>query len=1360
MMTRWWAIVGVILFAGPSALAQEPASLEPGLIAEYRSEVDASARPVRIDAKPAFWLGTSSPHPRLPAGPFAVDWNGVLVLNEPGPIRFSAAVCGEVSIALDTETVFSARGDRESYESAPGPEIRKPPGVYRIAIHFQSARDRPARLQVLWQGTGFAKEPLPAWSLKHSRPDAPAALETERLAEAGRRAVGAYGCARCHAAAFPAVADAPPGPSLADAPRRLSRDWLVRWLANPSKEHPDAHMPALFADDRTGFVERWLIARQLAQSTAKDTIDSLGDHRRGRVQYISVGCIACHRMPDQTDDQRPAMDRTRLVGLADRYSEADVTAFLCNPTARYPDARMPHIPLTPTVARDIAAFLLLWSKPDGGKSPETPPSAAEIQVVTSRLKSADPAAALIREKRCAECHPGLGKSTPSNLPIANLDARRGCLSDRSRPHFGFDEHTRAAIAAYTAVAKTEIHLSPYAARQWQLERAGCVRCHQRDSDRPSPLEMAAATLGGSGLETVPFQRAPRLTAPNWKFTGQHLLDAVRDGVSGLRAPRYTYLMPAYGAKALELVQALAEADGDRIGGPEMPPTSAADATTGSLHGPTLVSSGGYACVSCHVWNGRMLADQDPGATGPDLLRVPGRIRRDWFDRYLEAPTRAHPGTPMPAIFPKDQPATLRSVLDGDAARQKDALWSYFSLGKQAPSPLPAPALAIAAPAGAPLIAQIPIRLPAKTVVEGIVYLTAESDLLLYDLGAGALHSAYVGANILRSVQGRLRTNTVSGTPAGHFAADPPWQLVVEGRPSRPVQSQFLGYDRTSDGCRIRRRIEFDRGALDVVESLGIGLPKQERLVVHGLQIRGIPEKAVVQFACRDPSAEVLAVVGKATSRTVDGVFQADIEPNDRGAAHVHVTHPLPAARRLQSTADAIKPLEEPLGGSLARPGYRAIAYPRPKTTQGDDLVMPGALAINPRDGRVFVASLKSGAIHVLRDPTDDGRQARFDDYACGMFQDCLAMRGEADGLYVLHRRGFTKIHDDDERGRARSFDRLATLNQGITDNYDYAYGLVRDRSGAFVYTYAPYADTSQSGAGSALRWTPGQTPREIGYGFRNPLGWCTDAGGEVFFTDNQGEWVATNKLCHLVEGRFYGFPNPRQPEHHKKPGGKAAVWIPYSWAHSINGVTCDTTGGKFGPFAGQFFLAELVFGGAIIRADLERVNGEYQGACFPFWGRGLLGPLTLAFDPRGRLFVGSLTEPGWMAQPDRGALFRIDYTGAVPFEIKTIRIRPQGFRIEFTRPVDAATARDPAAYRIESWRYEYTGAYGSPEFDRALSPIERVEQSDDGLTANLIIKPPLKGRVYLIHANGVRSRQGEALLHPAGAYTVNEVPSH
>jgi hypothetical protein len=287
---------------------------------------------------------------------------------------------------------------------------------------------------------------------------------------------------------------------------------------------------------------------------------------------------------------------------------------------------------------------------------------------------------------------------------------------------------------------------------------------------------------------------------------------------------------------------------------------------------------------------------------------------------------------------------------------------------------------------------------------------------------------------------------------------------------------------------------------------------------------------------------------------------------------------------------------------------------------------------------------------------------------------------------------------------------------------------------------------------------PGKPPQEIAFGFRNPLGWCVGPESEVFYTDNQGEWVATNKLCHIVEGRYYGYPNQAKKEHTSKPKGKTTVWVPYGWARSINGVTYDNTGGKFGPFAGQFFMAELMYGGAIIRANVEKVNGEYQGACFPFWDKGLLGPLTLAFDPKGRLFVGGITEPGWMAQPDRGALFRVAYTGEAPFEMQSIHVTPDGFRIVFTVPVNVESAKAAAAYHVEHYRYEYTSAYGSPELDRTRLAIERVAVAADGRSVELKV-PLVQDRVYLISARGVRSTRGEAPVYPTGAYTLNEVPA-
>src|SRR5262249_9043748 len=116
------------------------------------------------------------------------------------------------------------------------------------------------------------------------------------------------------------------------------------------------------------------------------------------------------------------------------------------------------------------------------------------------------------------------------------------------------------------------------------------------------------------------------------------------------------------------------------------------------------------------------------------------------------------------------------------------------------------------------------------------------------------------------------------------------------------------------------------------------------------------------------------------------------------------------------------------------------------------------------------------------------------------------------------------------------------------------------------------------------------------------------------------------------------------------------------------------------------------------------------------------------------------------------------YTGKVPFEMQSIHARPRGFRVVFTAPVDRAKAADVASYKLESYRYEYTGAYGSPELDRATVKVEQAEVSTDGTSVELTTAPLVKDRVYLVSVPGVRSAAGETPVFPTGAYTLNEIP--
>jgi cytochrome c553 len=1245
-------IAALLLF-----LAQDPVrvagdEVKPGLLAVYRSLSDPGATLTRIDAKPVFNLGESSPHPRIPPGPFEVVWTGLLLFQDADAITLDAVVSGEVKIEVDGRAVA-------------GP-LEVKPGFHRLAVTYRSKA--PARLQIYWQGKTFSREPIPAWKYRHLPAELPEAAGQEAVASRGRERAARLGCARCHRDALPDVHDPPPGPSLADLGQRVNATWLLASL-----DRPAGQMPSLFTGDRAGLVERWIVAQSLLKGGTPRTPDPAGDHRMGRRHFVSVGCAACHFLPDEPREDQPVQDRLPLEGLNDRLSHAQLAAFLANPKLRYPDGRMPCIPVPPNAARDIAAFVLLWSKPAVAETPLAEPvQQAEIDAVVQRLgvRGLEAAGqALLREKRCAQCHSGLGESVAAEIPIKTPAAEcRG-------PRFTLDAGAKKDLAAYLAVAARDRHPSEFDARRRRLERSGCLRCHSRDSERSSPLEEAGSTLGGAWLQILPFLKTPRLTNATAKYTREYLVASIRDGVSAVRHSNYSYRMPAFGDEAEELARSLAEGDGDDPGAPDAAPPLSGDPTLPPL-GPTLVGFGGYSCVSCHIWRGKSFAEPDPGAIAPELTTVTRRIRREWFDRWVEDPARVQPGTPMPQIFKHGLPATLGHILEGDAAKQKEALWAYFSLGKDAPAPKPLPLLPLEAPADGPLVAQIPLLMPDKKIVESICVLFPSNDLLVYDVGTLSIRAVFVGARVLRQVKGRMRQYVVSGTPVTFGPLDPP-------------AGKFEGYDRLADGVRIR----------------STGVAQEWRLVGRKLGVIELPP------AQKPPPLDsvVLQDPGK-----VDGV--------------------------------------------LEQPGYRAIAYPRPKTVSGEDLVMPGAIAADPRDGRVFVASMKRGELFVIRDPDDTGKQAKFEDYTGGLFQEAYSMVAESGALYVLHRRNLTKITDTDGDGKADRFDRVAGLPHGVADTYDYGYGLTREKTGSFTMTYAPYANTTIAGSGSLIRLLEGGRAEEIAYGFRNPLGWCTGPEGDIYYTDNQGEWVATNKLCRIVPGRYYGFPNNLQRQHVQKPFGKTTVWVPYGWAHSINGVTYDATGGKFGPFAGQFFMAELMFGGAIIRASVELVNGEMQGSCFPFWGKGLMGPVVLTFDPKGRLWVGSITEPGWMAQPDRGAVYRIDFTGATPFEIREIRALRDGFRLLFTAPVDPKTAADPASYLAEHYRYEYTGSYGSPELDRTRVPVEKVAVAADGLSADLTLPALVKDRVYMITARGVKSAKGEAVVHPTGAYTLHEIP--
>jgi len=218
-----------------------------------------------------------------------------------------------------------------------------------------------------------------------------------------------------------------------------------------------------------------------------------------------------------------------------------------------------------------------------------------------------------------------------------------------------------------------------------------------------------------------------------------------------------------------------------------------------------------------------------------------------------------------------------------------------------------------------------------------------------------------------------------------------------------------------------------------------------------------------------------------------------------------------------------------------------------------------------------------------------------------------------------------------------------------------------------------------------------------------------------------------------------------------------AVLFPYGkMGQSASGIACDTTGGKFGPFENQLFIGEQTHS-TVMRVDLEIVGGQYQGACFPFRAGFQSGVVGVELAPRGGLFVGG-TSRGWGSRGTRNfAIERLDWTGEMPFEIKTMRLRPKGFLLTFTKPVDAKAASDLTNYTIDTYTYIYREQYGSPEVDQTKPTLLSVKVAEDRMSVELTIDGLQIGHVHELHAKGVRAQSGEPLLHNEAYYTLNHL---
>jgi len=434
------------------------------------------------------------------------------------------------------------------------------------------------------------------------------------------------------------------------------------------------------------------------------------------------------------------------------------------------------------------------------------------------------------------------------------------------------------------------------------------------------------------------------------------------------------------------------------------------------------------------------------------------------------------------------------------------------------------------------------------------------------------------------------------------------------------------------------------------------------------------------------------------------------------------------------------------------------------------------------DGRLVIATwggfkTTKGKVFILSGVESGGPQnITIQEIASGL-REPMGLKIVKGEIYVVEKTRLIRITDKDSNGVGEittvydrwGFDEAFEVRQGTW----HAYGL------EFVDNYF-YVTLSNDrvfwagvlGKGAKDRGTLIKIPfdgkkdhENLVGGLRNPNGLGIGPDGQFFTTDNQGQWLPSNKLIHLVPGSFYGFAmNPKTP-FVKKETKAPTAWIPQD---EVGNSPSQPVMVKNGLFKGQLLIGDVHKGG-IKRYFLERVKGVYQACIFRFSESNLKNGLEagvnrMVFGPDGSLYVGGVGGgdavglggwSDWNWNKTKTGLQKLKPNGSSTFEMLAMRSTEDGFEIEFTRPV-GKSARKRNTYKVEQWGYAPSKYYGAGnKIGVKKLKVSTVNISADRKKVKLGIKRLKENKMVHIRLRGLLSEKGESIWGEDVWYTLN-----
>ena len=1404
----------LLLLAGSAAAQEEDEDLfAPGLIARYSNTKGVSF--TRRDAAVSFAWKDGTADRRLPAGPFRAEWRGFLLSQANGNYQLHAYYSGKLRLTLGDRVVIDHASDAADWHSSAPIELDY--DYHRLQIEYQKTNDQ-AHLALFWTGPQFQLEPIDGRQLFHRRSDTPTAVF-----ERGESLVRALRCEACHQIGSGDAKGEMGGkplaaPSLEHLAGNMERDWLLRWLTakpdpkdsdtsipNPTRRMPHFSLDATQAEE----IAAWLFAKSTPvkipiQPKKIDSAPSKAKSKKkkdepelpvktlfesGRELFLTVGCLACHQLGEKGGGG--LFDGGDLAAIAAKRPAKFFETWLASPDAINARHRMPVFDLNEIERQQLAAFLVTLAGP---RRPATSPS---------QQVSVERGAKAIAAFRCAACHvlpDGLNAANATKTALkTKSDWQRSCVVPSARPgqpQFVLNDSDRDAIQTYVSQVGASSTIATPSGRQLLAEN-NCLSCHQRN-EAPG---LAPRLTEIAGLHAELAARIPSMTPPPLNSVGDKLHDnALRAAISRQSANHRPYLlvrMPRFKLDDSELQNLLEYfVSTDRIPSNlrTKPNRSVVEPTLLEAVGSRLVTPDGFGCTSCHQLGQVMPVKAPLNARGPDLSMLGQRVRREWYDRWVRNPSRIVPRMEMPSVQ-----VAVRGVLHDNLDDQLAAVWDVLNRpGFQPPQPNPIRVVrqsGVQPDAAAKVVTDV-LRSSTQSYVKPILVGLSNRHNILFDLETAQLIEWSIGDTARQRTEGKswfwetagkeiLRTNLDApeltlqngGAPEsprviGQFVTELDavehdgnglqfrYRLDVFGSLHRILVTQTLTPLLESGRSGFRRTIEISQVPANGRVRLAVASRKafsRGKLTADQRTIT-IQDPSPMTLSLRQPASAVWETNGTTSAGAVNGAVKFELDYSTPLAVDQFVVDSPNAEQILKPEALHVVP------------GFAAQ-----RLALNDD-IMPTAITWRP-NGTLVIASLK-GHVWQAHDTDGDGLADRLVPL-CDELAAPYGLFATDDYVDVANKYALLRLYDDDSDGRA---DRTVTIASGwghTADYHDWAVGLPRDEAGNY-YMALPCQQDERSPAaarfrGEFLKLVPrSPTPdnpqlfelQSISRGHRFPMGIARRRDGELFVSDNQGNYNPFNEINHIQANAHFGFVNAiEKGSNDRPPLTPPAIDLPHPWTRSVNGICFletpaelwkKTQRNAFGPFEGHLIGCEYDTR-RLIRMSLQKVGNVFQGAAYPFSydqpleGPPLLGPLVAEVAPSGDLYVGGLRDSGWGGANNVGEVVRLQFRpDTLPCGIAEMRSVHDGFEIDFTAEVDGTFAGEINNYSLASYTRESTPAYGGPDLDRRNEHIQEVTVSADRRRVTLHLSEQRIGYVYELHVKKLVA--DDQIFFPAEAH--------